>query len=189
MIKKGRSLFRGFILHIVLNDQIVIFDEDYGRYQLKVPRDKYAGLMVGALISYSSIIHKKTTLLYHADMIQVPLALARYDVRFLYQVLDICLLGMPSGVALPEIFYILQSLFALEQPCFSGTLKKRILLKILWLLDIYVENMLYHPDMMDYLHSASVEDILKENYTIGDALLQKWLQACLTHVKNVDIWE
>lgn len=172
-------MFRGIVLQIESFRRVTIFDEEYGKRELRLPFRAHKNLVHGSVILYTFLVDKNICVLSYADMIQVPLIFARHHIAFFQEALDICLMCSSYGIAVPDAFYLLSYLFAYSEKQISVKLKKLILLKLLWLFDVYVEEMLQHLPMMNYLHSHSIEDILKENYSIEDVTLQKWLYACL----------
>lgn len=165
---------------------IVILDSALGKIEAVPGKETVKHLASGFLISYQLDQWRSIWVAQAIEVIAIPALWVRYDIDFMHQLIELCLLYSPFNQTVPLVFEVLDLIYK-DLAVMLDLWKKKILLcKLLLLLDLYPEASIIslYKNIYCLIH-LPVEAIFSLHYPAEyitlelDIGLSKWLENAL----------
>ena len=159
------------------SSKITLFDLELGKINAVCNLEH---IYAGAVLEYIAVAKGQIFFLQEIELVDAPLELAREDILFVHHLLELVYVCAPEHQPLPEVYHVLQSLYATDWAHDSMIVKKLIVLKLLVLLGIYTEGLVRQAPQLYQLVCAPIDIIARQALDLEiKQLLNHWLYECV----------
>lgn len=159
-------------------NKIVVLDQEYGKIVCFPDR---LDISHGMLLNYFIRRDTHAQFLYASELIATPAALAARDLLFFQHVMELCYYFLPIACPAPQIFDLLQFLYAPASARLTGYYQKLFLCKFFLLVGLYPEEMAHDPVRISQLAFCAIDRTVTHHVDLGfkEAELDAWLLSCV----------
>ncbi len=157
---------------------MMVLDQQLGKIEAVPPSDHYA---VGSLLSYHAEQRSSVYFLYEIRLMDMPLALAKYDILFLHHVFEICYFCVPLSSNVPEIFDAVMILYQEHSAAYTHEFKIAFLFKLLILLGMHPDESHFQDPFYYHLARESIDTIIDKSIDLDTKqTLHEWVRSCIS---------
>lgn len=162
--------------------KIALFDKQYGRWEC-IPNTE--NICLGAIVQYEKKNHA-SAIIADVEHIYLPVMLAQTDILFLHHILELCYYFLPVGISAPEIFHLIEFIYAYQKPL-SNKEKKLFLIKFFTLIGIYPDDSKFQSVPFYQLIAEPIDIIMNQSLDLmNEQFLNQWLLGCVCVHPDVD---
>lgn len=164
--------------HFPRKQTITVLDKVWGK-RIGVPPTQ--DICLGSLISYTTNQSTNVVFMHSLERHAVPLSLARNDLLFFHQVLELCYYFIPLQSPAPDVFHLV-SLLCYDRAVTLKPLQKKVFLaKLFALLGVHPDEQKFQHDYFHYLRHGSIDTLTDQVLHLGiENTLDSWLRACIS---------
>lgn len=157
--------------------KLSVLDRSVGKIDCIPHVDK---LCHGAVITYHIGQVKSVYHLEGIELIDVPFALARIDIRFLHQVLLICYYFLPLGAPAPQVFDLVRFLYTIKHNDCTKQFQLLFVCKLFAVLGFVPDTFKADQIIVDWILTTSIDTLLNESLDLRvEQLLNQWVTICI----------
>ncbi len=134
----------------------------------------------GAVISYYINQIHPVYRLHSVELIDVPFALARINIRFLHEVLILCYYFIPHGSTAPQVFDLIRFLYTIKHEECTRQFQLVFVCKLFAVLGFVPDTLNVDQTIVDQLLTTSIDRLLNYPLELGiEQFLSDLIDACI----------
>lgn len=157
--------------------KLSILDRSLGKIDCIPHLDK---LCHGAVITYYIEQVRSVYHIGNIELIDVPFALARINIRFLHQTLVVCYYFIPPGIVVWQVFDLVMFLYTMKNNDCTKQFQLLFVCKLFAVLGFVPPIFKEDQYIVDWILTTSIDRLLNEPLDLRiEQLLSEWINTCI----------
>jgi len=140
---------------------------------------------IGSLISYNAHKTHSWWNIDSVELLEMPCALAKYDILFLHHLLELCYYCLPIESCARDLVLFFCALYQ-RDPYYSRVMQKGIIFKLLIMLGVYPEEMVLHVKRFHAIAREAIDTVNQAVLNLeSEQELDQWLKFCIMNHSHI----